>query len=168
MIDSRVQLINILGGKCKTCGESDIQFLQLDHINDEGAEDRKRFKNIGLFYVYYLNHPEEAQQRLQVLCANHNWKKRYATAMTKLEDPEASTPKPDHSPHFLRTFELDGKRYVTYKESPDDEEPLNLMGCPNCMTSDWDIYHDERTAPYGYFLRCRCGLDLMVQGYLTR
>src|SRR5438309_2282573 len=70
MIDRqhRSDLIKLLGEICKNCGCNDYHSLQLDHINHDGRQDRIRF---GLdsrkMIIYYLNHLEEAKQKLQIL-----------------------------------------------------------------------------------------------------
>jgi 5-methylcytosine-specific restriction endonuclease McrA len=67
----RVIVIQALGGCCKTCGYTDdIRALQLDHINDDGYEDRRGKGKIGKIYRYYVNKLDEAKDILQVLCAN--------------------------------------------------------------------------------------------------
>jgi len=64
-------VINLLGGKCTHCGfDKDVRALTLDHKNSDGSEDRK--KNGSKIARYYILHPEEARERLQVLCANCN------------------------------------------------------------------------------------------------
>lgn len=74
----KLQLMNILGSTtCVLCGYADIRCLQFDHIHGGGSTDYKT-KGIGIpFYKYYLEHRVEAKEKLQVLCANCNWKKRY-------------------------------------------------------------------------------------------
>ena len=70
-------LFNILGGaKCILCGYSDLRALCFDHINGGGCEERRKFKNVRIMRRHYLNHPEEAKKKLQVLCANCNMVKR--------------------------------------------------------------------------------------------
>jgi hypothetical protein len=58
--------------KCVCCGESNIEFLTLDHINNDGAKQRKKLKLSGGWRFYYWlklhNFPDEYE--LQVLCAN--------------------------------------------------------------------------------------------------
>jgi len=62
--------------KCVCCGESNIFFLSIDHINNNGAEHRKqifgKYKFTGGPAFYYWlkknNYPEE----YQVLCFNCN------------------------------------------------------------------------------------------------
>lgn len=70
----RSLVINAYGGKCVCCGETETAFLQLDHVNDDGAAHRKE---IGAGHRTYLwasknNFPDT----LQILCANCNMAKR--------------------------------------------------------------------------------------------
>lgn len=65
------------GAKCQCCGESEVDFLSLDHINNDGAQHRRSMWNInsgGNIYVWARarNYPEG----LQVLCMNCNFGKR--------------------------------------------------------------------------------------------
>lgn len=63
--------------KCCKCGFSDFRALAIDHINNDGAEERKsglRSNNLCR-YILKLS-DEKARKRYQVLCANCNWIKR--------------------------------------------------------------------------------------------
>lgn len=71
----RNNLFQILGDKC-SCGFDDKRALQFDHINENGLKDLKRFGNKNAMLYYYSKHPEEAREKLQILCANCNWIKR--------------------------------------------------------------------------------------------
>jgi hypothetical protein len=62
-----------LGNKCNVCNEKDSIVFQIDHINNDGAKDRKVFKNISAFYTYILNN----NPPVQILCCNCNWRKEY-------------------------------------------------------------------------------------------
>jgi hypothetical protein len=83
-MNKKNQLYNILGGarcsnpKCLVPGGCvDIRCLQFDHINGGGVKDAHEKGGHGKSIVYYyVAHPEEAKQKLQVLCANCNWIKR--------------------------------------------------------------------------------------------
>ena len=62
-------------GCCVKCGFNDSRALQIDHINNDGAEERKKLfgsrLDAGIRFYYYLkrnNFPEG----YQVLCANCN------------------------------------------------------------------------------------------------
>ena len=61
--------------KCLLCGFNDIRSLVLDHVNNNGAEDRKKFKTPDclLRYIKRSNYPKE----FQILCANCNMIKEY-------------------------------------------------------------------------------------------
>lgn len=56
----RKELIKEYGGCCVCCGESEPLFLDLDHIKNNGAEDRKKRGN---------------NQRLMVFLKRNNWPK---------------------------------------------------------------------------------------------
>lgn len=61
------------GYKCACCGETEKLFLQIDHVNNDGADHRRERKGKGLYtWLKCRNFPEG----FQVLCANCNWGKR--------------------------------------------------------------------------------------------
>ena len=75
----RKAIIDLLGGKCcnPEClvigGCTDMRCLQVDHKNGGGLDDRNRFNKSNMtMYRYYLNNPDEAKEKLQILCANCN------------------------------------------------------------------------------------------------
>lgn len=69
----REQVIEILGGVCSKCGFSDARALQVDHVNGNGAEERKTLRSYGVYKKIVLGDTEG----YQLLCANCNWIKRY-------------------------------------------------------------------------------------------
>ena len=72
----RLQLIAALGGKCQQCDWTDPRALQVDHINSNGAEERRTrevHSQSRAFIAHVLSHPDE----YQLLCANHNQIKKY-------------------------------------------------------------------------------------------
>jgi predicted Zn-ribbon and HTH transcriptional regulator len=73
----RVELIIVLGGKCRQCGFHDYRALQLDHVNGCGTKERRSFPNQHTFVDYYWRNQELAKNVLQILCANCNFIKRY-------------------------------------------------------------------------------------------
>jgi hypothetical protein len=69
------RLLKLLGNKCVICGYSDPRALHIDHISGGGRKELS--KGNEAMYRYYLEHLDEAKTRLQVLCANCNFIKRY-------------------------------------------------------------------------------------------
>lgn len=63
------------GKFCACCGENEIDFLTIDHINGDGNKHRKELGNKGglSFYKWLVenNFPKE----FQTLCMNCNWAK---------------------------------------------------------------------------------------------
>lgn len=76
-LKQRQALLELLGNKCIRCGFLDSRALQFDHIFDDGYLDKQRFKQTHTMLYYYYKNPEEAKKRLQILCANCNWIKRF-------------------------------------------------------------------------------------------
>jgi hypothetical protein len=74
--ETRLKLMQLLGDCCKWCGHPDERVLEFDHINDDGADDRKKFSGARSMLDYYVKNHEEAKERLQLLCRNCNWLKR--------------------------------------------------------------------------------------------
>jgi hypothetical protein len=77
-LSCKQKVIEAYGGKCACCGESIIEFLTIDHINNNGAEDRKNNGNKtgGKLYRWLIknNFP---QGEYQVLCFNCNCSKGF-------------------------------------------------------------------------------------------
>ena len=73
----RVELVEFLGGVCVRCGVEDVRVLEVDHVDNDGAEDLKRYGINRNMYLHYNRHPELAREKLQVLCSNCNSIKRY-------------------------------------------------------------------------------------------
>lgn len=65
------------GGKCAICGIDDIDVLTIDHVNDNGAQQRKergRSREMGHGLLTRLRN-ECFPSEYQVLCANCNMRK---------------------------------------------------------------------------------------------
>lgn len=73
----RITIIDYLGNSCCYCGFSDIRALQLDHIIGGGQKEIKKFRTSYSMYKYYSLNLDKAKEKLQVLCANCNWIKKY-------------------------------------------------------------------------------------------
>ena|SRR3990167_3855840 len=66
----RKSIIKYYGNKCACCGETEPLFLNIDHVNNDGAKHRKQY---GSTYGVYLwirrnNYPNN----FQILCWNCN------------------------------------------------------------------------------------------------
>jgi hypothetical protein len=71
----RLEFIKQAGGKCVECGETDPIVLDFDHINDDGAEHRKKTKRTNV--VNILAKEGINITKFQLLCKNCNWRKGY-------------------------------------------------------------------------------------------
>ena len=66
---NRELVFNHYGKECVCCGEKELKFLSIDHINGNGTKHRKEiYRNINPWLVKN-NYPEG----FQVLCFNCNW-----------------------------------------------------------------------------------------------
>ena len=59
--------------KCACCGEKQIEFLTIDHINNDGAKHRKEIGKGRLYQWLYKN--KFMPDRFQILCWNCNLSK---------------------------------------------------------------------------------------------
>lgn len=67
--EMRASVIQAYGGKCTCCGETELAFLALDHVHNDGKEHRRQLGGNGIYIWAKRNgYPE----RLQVLCNNCN------------------------------------------------------------------------------------------------
>jgi hypothetical protein len=74
------------GGCCSRCGLSDLDVLNIDHVNDDGRKHRA-LAGSRLYRWIKRNHfPSD----LQVLCANCNLKKRIDLARSQRLKREAA------------------------------------------------------------------------------
>jgi hypothetical protein len=64
------------GTKCAQCGFNDIRALQLDHINNDGYQERELVMEGWGHYRKLRKKGFPNKDRYQVLCANCNWIKR--------------------------------------------------------------------------------------------
>lgn len=72
---NRYQLIMALGGKCRICLSDKIQEIEIDHIYNDGAEERAKYGTGDRIWSFYLSNLDIALKRLQPLCSNcHNTK----------------------------------------------------------------------------------------------
>lgn len=73
----------VLGKKCVKCGFQDQRALQIDHVNGDGAQDRKKLSggrnSVGASTLYkaVLESVSRDENKYQILCANCNWIKKH-------------------------------------------------------------------------------------------
>lgn len=71
----RFEVLKKYGGVCKCCDESELSFLTIDHVNKDGAIERKKLygSNTGQSFPWFLKlKREDIRKDLQVLCYNCN------------------------------------------------------------------------------------------------
>jgi len=67
------------GGRCACCGEANPVFLSIDHVNNDGAERRRKgiYPGTGTgWHLYYWLIKHKFPPGYQVLCFNCQWGKR--------------------------------------------------------------------------------------------
>lgn len=67
-------VVEAYGGKCICCGETIQEFLSIDHINNNGKQDRLKYGSGTSFYVR-LKHKNFPKKEYQLLCMNCNFAK---------------------------------------------------------------------------------------------
>lgn len=75
----RQEAITILGGKCSNPfnlnhGDFliDERCLTIDHVNNGGRQDRKRFRSVEKFYKFVIEQVKKGSKDYQCLCSNCN------------------------------------------------------------------------------------------------
>lgn len=72
-IDLKIEVFEKYGNKCSNCGESNIEYLTMDHIKNDGNEHRRE---IGLQIYPWLKRNSYPKDNFQILCFNCNYVKR--------------------------------------------------------------------------------------------
>ena len=84
----RKQFFEMYGGSCMCCGEKDVRFLTLDHVNGNGAVHRRRLSQIGVLREALSNLNTE---EYQILCYNCNLGKAINDGVCPHHKDSAST-----------------------------------------------------------------------------
>jgi hypothetical protein len=69
----KAKVFNYYKAVCSYCGESRVNCLVVDHVNNNGIEERKVIKNNTTLYNKIIK--EGFPKSYQILCRNCNWKK---------------------------------------------------------------------------------------------
>lgn len=70
----RIDAFNAYGGPfCRCCKEDTLEFLEIDHINNDGAEHRRKMrKQLAWNWIYSWLKKHNYPKGFQVLCSNCN------------------------------------------------------------------------------------------------
>jgi len=72
--DLRIQALNIIGGcHCVVCGDSNVNHLTIDHINNNGNIDRRNGLRSSQIIHRIVDGEYRDLENLRVLCHNHNF-----------------------------------------------------------------------------------------------
>jgi len=137
MQQAREAAILAYGGfECACCGETQKMFLALDHIKNDGANDRRN--NAGSNGLYYrLKKDNYPAGLFQVLCHNCNWGKYVNGGICphkdpKFADPEGSTTISKESRAeaiaVRSARDLEGDRDIVFSASRDAAASENEAG----------------------------------------
>ena len=88
---AKASAIDAYGGVCDCCGEDDIRFLTIDHINNDGAEHRRQIGNGGVTLYNWLK-KNDWPEGFRVLCANCNLGRHWNGGTCPHHDPLAKGP----------------------------------------------------------------------------
>ena len=68
----RALVLEAYGNKCTCCGESTFEFLTIDHINGNGATERKELRLTGSKLYWKLRKEGFPKDNYRILCLNCN------------------------------------------------------------------------------------------------
>jgi hypothetical protein len=89
--------------KCSVCGETHIEFLEIDHINNDGGIHRKEIGGSGYLYHWLINN--NFPDGYQVLCRNCNIKKVKLNAVG-LQSSATTIQKTNYIQHLNRRLKV--------------------------------------------------------------
>lgn len=83
----RIQVLQAYGGenpRCKICECKEIKLLHLDHIKNDGKQEREKLGLSGAgFYGWLIKNNYPNKKKYQILCKNCNWIKHVNNLKTK-------------------------------------------------------------------------------------
>lgn len=73
----RKEILSHYGGICACCGEAEMDFLAVDHINNDGHNHRdSKGRRITAYHLCRYLEQNGYPSGYQILCVNCNWSKR--------------------------------------------------------------------------------------------
>lgn len=83
------EVVDRMGGKCTCCGETEIEFLTVDHVNNDGNTERKagKFKPGGS-YSFLIVKQQGYPNKYQLLCFNCNYSKHLGNGVCIHQRPK--------------------------------------------------------------------------------
>jgi len=86
----RLEMIVAYGGACQCCGESAPHFLSIDHIHNDGNQERAGRKHMtGMRFYFQLRKRGWPRDRYQLLCYNCNFGKAHYGGVCPHQQPTA-------------------------------------------------------------------------------
>lgn len=84
----KILVLEHYGGKCACCEESRIEFLTLDHLNNDGKKHREQINRSGSgLYSWAVKNNFPSEPKIQVFCWNcQEAKAHYGTCPHKRAD----------------------------------------------------------------------------------
>lgn len=82
---NRYKLLKLLGLRCRTCSEDKPENLDIDHIYNDGVNERTKYGSNEKIYAWYLQHENKAFERLQPLCKECHGEKHSSFNMKENE-----------------------------------------------------------------------------------
>lgn len=112
------ETISYYGGKCACCGESNIQFLTIDHINGGGTKHNKEIGGGGTRLYRWLR-DNKYPDGFQVLCFNCNSGRAINNQICPHHGDHRTLPKSTQSRRILRekVFSVYGNKCVCCGEN---------------------------------------------------
>jgi hypothetical protein len=68
----KMEIVAAYGGACSCCGEQRIEFLTIEHKNNDGAQHRRELKTKGFGVYLWLKRNNFPKEGFGILCWNCN------------------------------------------------------------------------------------------------